>query len=120
MKRKPHQAAILAALSVAAVGGAFAANSPDNDALGIADAKTSLTQAIAAAERQVGGKVSRADYERHQDQWTFDVEVVNGTKVMDVKVDPSTGKVLAATEDQADHEDQEDQNEHEEGQDRVD
>jgi hypothetical protein len=50
----------------------------------------------------------------------FAVEVVNGNKVMDVRVDPSTGKVLAATEDQVDHEEQEDQSERGEGQDHAD
>lgn len=35
----------------------------------------------------------------------FDVEVVNGRKVMDVKVDPTSGQVILATEDKADHDD---------------
>ncbi len=108
MNPKFHQAAAIVALSVAAFGGAFAANSADNDALGIADAKTSLTQAVTTAEQHVGGKASRAEYERQQDQWVFDVEVVNGNKVMDVKVDPASGQVLAATEDKADHEEERD------------
>ncbi len=116
MKRQLHQAATVATLAIATVGGALAATAPDNDALGIAEAKTSLTQAIAAAEQQIGGKASRAEYERHQGHWVFEVEIVNGNQVMNVQVDPSSGKVLAATEDQADHEDQEDQAEQEQGQ----
>ncbi len=120
MKRKFHHAAAIAALSITVIGGAFAANSADNDALGIADAKTSLIQAVTAAEQQVGGKASRAEYARHQDQWVFDIEVVNGTKVMDVTVDPASGKVLATSEDQADHEDKADRGEQGEGQEQPD
>jgi len=109
-----QQAAAVAAFSIAAISGAFALNSPDNDAFSIADAKTSLIQAVTAAERYVGGKASKAEYERHQNQWIFEVEVVNGNKVMDVKVDPVSGQVLAATEDKADYEDEKNQGEHEE------
>ena len=107
MKHRLCQAAAIVALSATAVGGAFAAESADNDALGIADAKISLIQAVTAAEQHVGGKASSAEYERHQDRSVFEVEVVNGKRVMDVQVDPSTGKVLAAAEVTADHEDRE-------------
>ena len=120
MKRKFYPAAALAVLSITTIGGASAAGTAANDALGIGDAKIGITQAITAAEAQVGGKASRAEYERQQDQWVFDVEVVNGNKVMDVKVDPASGQVLAAAEDQADHEDDEGQGEHEGEQDRDD
>ena len=120
MKRQLHQMAAVAVLSLTAVGAAFAANSADNDALGIAEAKISLTQAVTAAEQQVGGKASSADYERHQDQWVFEVEVVNGNQIMDVQVDPSSGKVLAVAEDQADHADEEDRGERGEGRERAD
>ena len=120
MTTKLQIAAAIAALSVSPSDGAFAANAPDNDALGIADAQTSLTQAVTAAEQHVGGKASRAEYERHHDRWVYDVEVVKGSKVMDVTVDPSSGQVLAATEDRADHEDEEVQGDHEGERDRAD
>jgi uncharacterized membrane protein YkoI len=120
MTSKFHQATALAMLAFAATGSTFAAKFVDNDALGIADAQTSLTQAVTAAEQHVGGKAARAEYERHHDRWVFDVEVVKGSKVMDVTVDPSTGQVLAATEDKADHEDEEDQGNHVGEQDRAD
>ncbi|WP_295393013.1 PepSY domain-containing protein [uncultured Thiodictyon sp.] len=115
MKRKVYPAAALAALSLTAIGGVYADNAAVNDALSIGGAKIGIVQAITAAEAQVGGKASRAEYERHQGQWVFDVEVVNGNKVMDVRVDPTSGQVLAAIEDQADHEDDEGQ-----GEDRAD
>ena len=108
MKRK-FQLAALAALSAALIGSAYAAKAEDNDAMAIANAKIDLTQAVSAAEQHVGGKASRAEYERHKGQWVFDVEVVKDKKVMDVKVDPTSGKVLAATEDKADHDNDHDQ-----------
>lgn len=108
MKRK-LQLAALAALSAAVIGGAYAAKAEDNDAVAIANAKIDLTQAVSAAEQHAGGKASRAEYEQHKGQWVFDVEVVKDKKAMDVKVDPTSGKVLAATEDKADLENDHDQ-----------
>jgi uncharacterized membrane protein YkoI len=111
MKRK-LSAAIVAALATAAIaGGAYAAKgAAENDALAIAGSKVGLAQAIAAAEQHVGGKAAKAEFEQSKGQWVFDVEVVKDARVvMDVKVDATTGKVLAATEDKADHDDQNDQ-----------
>jgi uncharacterized membrane protein YkoI len=109
MKRKLYPAALAAAAAIA-IGGAYAAQqgSPENDALAIASAKISLTQAISAAEQHVGGKAAKAEYERDKGQWVFDVEVVKDKTVMDVKVDPASGKVIAATEDKTDHDDDKD------------
>jgi uncharacterized membrane protein YkoI len=108
MQRKFYLAA-LAALSATSIGSVYAAKSTENDALAIATAKIGLTQAVTAAEQHVGGKASRAEYEQHKGQWVFDVEVVKGNTVMDVKVDSTSGKVIAATEDKADHDDDRDQ-----------
>lgn len=95
--------AVVAALSVAAIGGAYAAQTTANDALGINSAKTTLTQAIAAAEQRVGGKASRAEFEHEKGKAMFEVEVVKGQSVVDVTVDPATGKVIAAVDDKSDH-----------------
>lgn len=105
MKRQIYIAA-LATASLIGIGSAYAAKSIENDALSIATAKISLTQAIAAAEKHVGGTAARAEFEKDQGHWVFDIEVVTGHKVMDVKVDSSTGRILAASEDQADREGQ--------------
>jgi len=107
MKRKIYLTA-LAALSATAIGTAYAVKAMENDSLAIESAKVSLNQAVTAAEQQVGGKASRAEFEKHKGQWVFDVEVVNGKKVMDVKVDPMSGKVIAATEDKTDRDDDHD------------
>jgi len=105
MKRKAYLAALAAFSTAAVVGTAVAAKSPENDALTISRAGISLVQAVGAAEQHVGGKASRAEYERYKGQGVFDVEVVKGATVMDVKVDAGNGKVIEATADTADHDD---------------
>ena len=108
MKQKIYAAAFVTLSAIAIGGAAYAAKSAENDALAIASAKIGMTQAVTAAEQHVGGKASKAEYEQHQGQWVFDVEVVKDKKVMDVKVDPTSGKVLAAVEDKADRDDEHD------------
>ena len=107
MKRKFYLVT-LAVLSATAIGSAYAAKSAENDALAISGATIGMTQAVTAAEQHVGGKASKAEYEHHKGQWVFDVEVVKDKKVMDVKVDPTSGKVIAATEDKTDRDDDHD------------
>jgi uncharacterized membrane protein YkoI len=108
MKRKLLVPAAAAALAALVAGAGYAANG-ENDALAIAGAKIDLAKAVAAAEQHVGGKASKAEYERHKDQWVFDIEVVKDKKVMDVKVDAASGKVISATEDKADQDDDHDE-----------
>ncbi|MCB1771442.1 MAG: PepSY domain-containing protein [Candidatus Competibacteraceae bacterium] len=111
MNRKVYQVA-LAALATTVLGSACAAALPENDALAVASAKISLTQAIAAAEQQVGGKASKAEYEHENGQSVFEVEVVKDQSVMDVKVDPTSGQVLASVEDKADQGNDHDKDDH--------
>jgi uncharacterized membrane protein YkoI len=108
MKRKILVPAAAAALSALVVGAGYAANSAENDALAITGAKIDLAKAVAAAEQHVGGKASKGEYERHKGQWVYDIEVVKGKTVMDVKVDAASGKVISATEDEADQDDEQD------------
>lgn len=100
--------ATLAALSAAAVGGAWAAQSGDNDALEVTGAKIGLVQAVTAAEQHVGGRAAKAEFEHHKGLPVFDVEVVKDRRVMDVKVDAASGKVIAAVEDKSDRDDEDD------------
>jgi len=106
MKTKLLHTAVLTTLFLTSLG-ASAASSAQNDALAITDAHIGLSQAISAAEQHIGGKASRAEYEREQDRWVFDVEVVKGSEVMDVQVDPTSGKVLTAVNDKIDRSDDE-------------
>lgn len=103
MKRTTQLTLLAVALATAGATAAFAAKSSENDALAIGQAKITLTQAIAAAEQQVGGKATKAEFEHDKQRgWSYGVEVVNGAKVYDVKVDALAGTVIASTEDKID------------------
>jgi uncharacterized membrane protein YkoI len=100
---------IVAAGLAAAGTAAFAAQKIENDEIAINNAKISLVQAISAAEQHSKGRASRAEYEKSKQGWVYDVEVVSGAKVFDVKVDADKGSVIAATEDKADKDDEHDE-----------
>ena len=103
MKRKLILTTI-AVLAVAAIGSAYAAKSEENDAAALAQAKISLTQAIAAAELHANGKAVRAELENENGTIVYGVEVLSGSKATDVKVDVRDGKILSAQADTVDHE----------------
>lgn len=105
MKRKAYLMAIATLSTAAVIGSVSAANFEDNDALSITGVKIDLGAAVTTAEQHTGGKASRAEYERHDGHWLFDVEVVKGRAVIDVKVDAGNGKVIEARADKADHDD---------------
>lgn len=94
-------AAILASAGVIS----FAASKIDNEAAALASAKTSLNQAIASAEQHAGGKATKAEFERVMTGWAYDFEIVNGARKIDVRVDPDTGAVISAIDDEIDRDD---------------
>lgn len=98
------------AVAIAAAGTvAYAAQSgAENDAASALHAKISLTQAITTAEQHANGKAARAEYERSKQGWVYDVEVISGTKVIDVKVDAEKGTIVSSAEDTADRDDDHD------------
>lgn len=93
------------ATALTSAGIAYAANTMENDAMAITKAKVPMTQAITVAEQHANGKAARAEYEQTKGGWAYDVEVVSGTKVFDVKVDAEKGTVISSVEDKADHDD---------------
>ena len=101
----------IAAAILATTAAAYAATdrNQDNDALAIDNAKVSMIQAVTAAEQRAGGKAVRAEYENTKAGWAWDVEVVNGAKVFDVRVDAASGNVLSSNEDKVDHDDDHDE-----------
>lgn len=101
----------LIALAIAASGAAaFAGKSgADNDALAIAQARIPLAQAVAVAEQHARGQASRAEFEHSKLGWVYDVEVVSGTKVLDVRVDADKGTVISSAMDKADRDDEHDE-----------
>ena len=100
----------LLALTLAAAGSMAhaATGAMENDALAIATARISLVQAVTTAEQHAGGKATHAEYENSKQGWVYDVEVVNGVKVFDVRVDADKGTVISSAEDKAEHDDDHD------------
>ncbi|WP_211473608.1 PepSY domain-containing protein [Collimonas humicola] len=96
------------AIALAVVGiSAYAEKNKDSDALAVTQAKTSLTQAIATAEQHVNGKASHAEYEHSKKGWVYEVDVVSGSKLFEVKIDADTGAVIASKEAKVDDEHEE-------------
>lgn len=89
---------------------AYAAGAPGNDALAIVNAKVSLTEAVAAAEKHASGKAVRAEFEQSSQGAIYEVEVVSGARVFDVKVHAVKGNVISSAEDEVDrgHESEDD------------
>lgn len=80
----------------------------ENDAMAITKAKIPLTQAVTVAEQHVNGSASRAAYEDSKQGWVYEVEIVSGAKVFDVRVDADKGTIISSAEDKADHDDDHD------------
>jgi uncharacterized membrane protein YkoI len=102
MKRYAMPVLFLAAVAGGAV--AYAHDGSVNDAMAIRQAKISLTDAVTAAEQQVNGKATRAEFEHSKQGWMYEVEVVSDTKVYDVRVSADNGTVISAQEDEEDRE----------------
>ena len=76
--------------------------------MAINKAKISLVQAVTVAEQHANGKASQAEFENSKQGWVYDVEVVSGAKVFDVKIDADKGTVISSAEDKADRDDEHD------------
>ena len=108
MKRSTSLTAA-AAVAVATAGTiAFAAQEKENDALGVLNASVSLVDAINVAQQHASGRAARAEYEHSKQGWVYDVEVVSGRKVFDVRVDAAKGTVISSVEDKMDRDDEQD------------
>jgi uncharacterized membrane protein YkoI len=99
-RNKVISLAVVIALGAGAA--AFAAQNGENDAVAIRNAKLSLVDAVGIAQRHASGQASRAEFENSKQGWVYDIEVVSGSKVFDVRVDAAKGTVLSSAEDQAD------------------
>lgn len=89
-------------ITLGAGAAAFAAQNGENDVVAIQNAKISLVDAIGIAQRHASGQASHAEFENSRQGWIYDVEVVSGSKVFDVRVDATKGTVLSSSEDKAD------------------
>lgn len=109
-KRTLYVAATAAALLIGGAGFAVAEkmDTQENDAQAVLKAQVSLIQAVTMAEQTANGKAARAEYEQDRGGQHYDVEVVSGAKVYDVRVDAVSGKVLSSVEDRVDQHDKDD------------
>jgi uncharacterized membrane protein YkoI len=65
----------------------------------VSKATVTMSQAIATAEQQAGGKATRAQLENETGKLLYEVKVADKDKVTEVKVDAQDGKVLASGAD---------------------
>jgi uncharacterized membrane protein YkoI len=107
MLRSPITACSIVLLTVVGASAETQGTAP-NDAGPIASAKVSLESAVGIAEKHAKGKAIRAEYEKKDGSWVYDVEVKADNGVTDVKVDPEKGTIVASAADQADEGDDND------------
>ena len=93
---------LAAVLVASAVYAAEGGGQDEADVAALSQAKVSLGQAVAAAERHANGRAARAELENENGKLVYGVEVVGPGKTTDVKVDINSGQVLSAQADQAD------------------
>lgn len=93
----------LVAALVAAPAFAADAAQPDVRAQGTQSAKTTLSEAIVIAERQVGGTAVSARLEHEGGKAMYEVRVSKDNKISSVHVSAEDGKVLSSREVMAHH-----------------
>ena len=92
----------IAALLVGGTATAGLAMADIEDARALADAKITLTEAIAAAEAHTNGKAFEAQIEDDSFSPEFEVGIVTGNTVYEVRVNGETGEVISSREDHDD------------------
>lgn len=100
--------ALAALLGLGAAGGVAHASDRDQDqrdTAALAHMKVTLTQAIAAAEQQMGGKAVGADVVQEDGATRIAVELAGQQGVKTALVDAQSGKVTATHDGGQDHED---------------
>ncbi len=65
----------------------------------VANAKTTLVQAIVAAEQHAGGKAAEAEVEREGDSVRYKVTVIAAGKTQKVKIDAASGAVRSVEQE---------------------
>lgn len=98
--------AAIAALAASALAGALVYASQYGGHANIArsegeQARISLTQAIAVAERHVPGNAVGAELEQRDGRAFYEVEVASAGRTVDVKVDGADGSVIGAAPERA-------------------
>jgi uncharacterized membrane protein YkoI len=99
--------AAIAALAASALAGALVYASQYGERANTArsedeQARISLTQAIAIAERHVPGNAMGAELEQRDGRTIYEIEVVGAGRTVEVKVDGGDGSVTGAESERAD------------------
>ena len=99
----PKRALMVGTLVAFATGmtAASAAGRGEHDGapIDVSKATVTMSQAIATAEQQAGGKATRAELENETGKLLYEIKVAGKDKVTEVKVDATDGKVVASGAD---------------------
>jgi uncharacterized membrane protein YkoI len=79
------------------------ANKSAQEVAALVNAKTTLAQAIAAAEQQTGGKAIDAGLENENGAMAFEIKVAKDNTVQKVLIDLQSGKVLKVAAADSEH-----------------
>lgn len=96
LRTKLIPATTAAVIALGAAGVAYAdsgENGNSKEISAVLEAKTSISQAIAAAESETGGRAMKVNVERKEGAYVYEVKTVTKDKVSEVTVDPASGKV---------------------------
>jgi uncharacterized membrane protein YkoI len=111
-------AALAAAIVLGGAGATFASEgeheTDDHQQISaVMNAKTSLAQAIATAERETGGKAFDTGVEIQDGVMAYEVEVAKDNTVQNVLVALDSGKIIKVMPGDTEHDDHDDDDEHE-------
>jgi uncharacterized membrane protein YkoI len=97
----PKRALMVGTLLAFATGMTAASAAPgkgerDRAPIDVSKATVTMSQAVATAEQQAGGKATRAKLETETGKLLYEIQVAGKDKTAEVKVDAQDGKVLAS------------------------
>jgi uncharacterized membrane protein YkoI len=84
------------ATGMTAASAAMGRGEHDRAPIDVSKATVTMSQAIATAEQQAGGKATRAKLENETGKLVYEIKVAGKDKITEVKVDAQDGKVLAS------------------------
>jgi len=84
------------ATGMTAASAAMGRGEHDRAPVDVSKATVTMSQAIATAEQQAGGKATKAKLENETGKLVYEIKVAGKDKVTEVKVDATDGKVLAS------------------------
>jgi uncharacterized membrane protein YkoI len=104
----PKRALIVGTLVAFATGMTAATAAPgrgerDGAPIDVSKATVTMSQAIATAEQQAGGRATKAKLENETGKLLYEIKVAGKDKTTEVKVDAQDGKVLASGTETAAH-----------------